>query len=513
MATVLGTRLGTPDTQAGGGAGTRVADIASLATLAVSAGSAYVESVRDVYVYRAASTATADGITVLAAAGGVGRWERLSLGHPSWNAQADWGIHPTTGSDEAVGTAAAPLKTSAELQRRIGVWGTLPPVTNLQVQADLPVLQSFRLFATLSEGDGTVGEARALSITGARSQVITGTLTGYTALSRVGAGSRNTITTGTAINWALYVDKMIRLTSGTGTGYFAWVQAGGVDTATLTPWVLESATDLPAGPPLTPLLQPVGIVAGNTFEVLSVTSLGGDPQIRLQGAGYQASSIRGQVGIVALRWVRNSQHTEVATTTPIALIEGSTSTRIVMHGCDLQVMHAGANFFVQGSLIGAGGITCGTIGTTGLQVIAGGHRMRTAVGLGMLIATGSVSLDGDFCVNYPLIVGVVAATGPAAGGLKLANVSFNVTGDAIQVGKASTAEVAVGSYATAVVYGSATAYGVRCASGGTFYYSTKPTINAALGAGRETIVGGTDTVWASIPFANATNLSCIAASA
>src|SRR5690242_19776786 len=68
-----------------------VANIAALAPLTYGDGTGiYVRTVRDYFVYRAASTATVDGITVAAHASGTGRWERLNIPHPSWAQQAAW---------------------------------------------------------------------------------------------------------------------------------------------------------------------------------------------------------------------------------------------------------------------------------------------------------------------------------------------------------------------------------------------------------------------------------------
>lgn len=101
-----------------------VADIASLAPLTYGDGtSIYVRTVRDYWVYRAASTATVDSITAVAHASGTGRWERLNIPHPSWALQTVWEIDTTTpGNDESAGTSqGTALATFAELRRRLGL--------------------------------------------------------------------------------------------------------------------------------------------------------------------------------------------------------------------------------------------------------------------------------------------------------------------------------------------------------------------------------------------------------
>jgi hypothetical protein len=42
-------------------------------------------------------------------------------------------------------------------------------------------------------------------------------------------------------------------------------------------------------------------------------------------------------------------------------------------------------------------------------------------------------------------------------------------------------------------------------------YVTKPVINGGLGAGRESIVGGTDKQWGAIPYVEATNEAALVA--
>jgi len=50
-----------------------------------------------------------------------------------------------------------------------------------------------------------------------------------------------------------------------------------------------------------------------------------------------------------------------------------------------------------------------------------------------------------------------------------------------------------------------TGHGVKVQSAGIYSYTTKPTINGTLGAGREALVGGTDKLYSAIPYIEATN--------
>lgn len=85
---------------------------------------AVVATVRDVFYLDRTSTLTADGITVVTALGGTGRWIRRQFSDPFWQAVTSWGIDPaqtfgTPGNDEAVGSPSAPLKSMAEWRRRV----------------------------------------------------------------------------------------------------------------------------------------------------------------------------------------------------------------------------------------------------------------------------------------------------------------------------------------------------------------------------------------------------------
>lgn len=56
-----------------------------------------------------------------------------------------------------------------------------------------------------------------------------------------------------------------------------------------------------------------------------------------------------------------------------------------------------------------------------------------------------------------------------------------------------------------------TGFGIIVQSGGTYVYSTKPTVNGTLGAARETKIGGVDTQYASVPAVTAANNAMIVA--
>lgn len=103
----------------------------------------YVASLRDVFELTTSALATT-AVTVRNALGAAGKqWLRLGFGSATWAAQTTWAVNTTTGSDEAAGTALAPLLTVSELARR---WSNqrLPSsvtvtITGSMVATDLPI--------------------------------------------------------------------------------------------------------------------------------------------------------------------------------------------------------------------------------------------------------------------------------------------------------------------------------------------------------------------------------------
>ena len=491
------------------------ANFATLTAVDVSAlpegALAWVESVRDLFALRTSALALVDAVCI-ESSDAARRWERLCIAHSSWNRVIDWGIDPAAGNDEHEGTAASPLKTCDELQRRLGMWGRLPLSCVITVLSDFPNNVSFRLFVTGVESDGT--DLSNLSVKGTPTVLYSGALTTYTALSRAGAGSRNTITTSDGTNWSAYVDKLVRLTSGPGSGYFAFVQTGGVNTATLTPWCLAHTVDT-TSPAIPATLQPAGIAATHTFEVCELTSLGGTPLLCVQGGGSRApASGRSGVTGVTLRWLKNTAHSETAYINPSGLVKTTHAMRCYVMGCDFQVTYEGGPVYSMGSLVGGGIASSGLASGTFIRFQGGGTRARAALASALNIGGGMWMFDGDFCFTFPLFVGAASSqTSAFPAAARLANVYFNLTGDGVRVGKHACVEVATGEYGSGAVYGSATLYGVRVDAGGKLFYAAKPTINNGVGAGRETIVGGTDCLWAAIPYIEAANLAAIAVGA
>jgi hypothetical protein len=99
----------------------------------------WVLSERCEYVYRRGSGLVPDGINVVASVFGDGVWVRMEFStDTSWLQQAAWFVNSVTGSDQNSGaTSGTPIKTWAELRRRVGS-GSFSQATTITLQRALP---------------------------------------------------------------------------------------------------------------------------------------------------------------------------------------------------------------------------------------------------------------------------------------------------------------------------------------------------------------------------------------
>ena len=134
--------------------------------------------------------------------------------------------------------------------------------------------------------------------------------------------------------------------------------------------------------------------------------------------------------------------------------------------------------------------------------IQGGHTIRAggiASGGGVFVRFGDVYVDSDFILqnsSFSVNAGSTVHSGYMC--------SFDSTSaDCITV-------LEFGQWCSSTTYESGnllygslnTGHAVRVKTGGGFAYSTKPTINVGLGAGRECLVGAVDRLWSAIPYAD-----------
>lgn len=86
----------------------------------------WVATLRSWFYLDKTSTLVSDGIEVVTALGGTGRWIRMLIPEPFWLSKLFWSIDPVSGNDENLGYGTSltasdlvPLKTAKELNRRL----------------------------------------------------------------------------------------------------------------------------------------------------------------------------------------------------------------------------------------------------------------------------------------------------------------------------------------------------------------------------------------------------------
>ncbi len=180
----------------------------------------YVATVGDCFRLEMNSSLTADGITIVTAAGGTGRWIRLNVPNQEFFPKTFWAIDPVSGNDENQGWGASlgaadlvPLKTLGELDRRLsGHPGYTAPCV-YHVLNDIPSTDQAKM-RNIKTMNG-VGYPVFLGKLG--TPLFSGTITGWAAaVPASNTGYQMTIT-GIPISWTAsgLVGKMIQNTAGT----------------------------------------------------------------------------------------------------------------------------------------------------------------------------------------------------------------------------------------------------------------------------------------------------------
>lgn len=227
--------------QAISGGSNTVADLAALSALddtKLDDGSLVpVETLHDGFFLDKASTATVDGITIVATKSDVGRWHRSNLTSNRWLSQATWYINATTGDDENDGSNGNQLKTLNEFLRRTGT-GTLPQFTIINVETDLDEPGGY-----VFRGD----YSSFLQIIGTRTVIGTGTLTSVQLWddTQVPGQDGQLVDTGIPTSWTAsgYLDKMLVMTAGASAGGTAWIVKDlGSTTARFSPMYSDAFT-------------------------------------------------------------------------------------------------------------------------------------------------------------------------------------------------------------------------------------------------------------------------------
>ncbi len=251
------------------GISTGSVQLSSLAFPAVGSVVARVKTVRDFFYLDRTSTLTADGITVVTALGGTGRWLRMRIADPFWRTQFSWTIDPGAGNDEGLGDAGHPLKTRSEFYRRIGTNALRDNTITVTILSSLLAGDTERPPGFTSD-TASAGGAAFIKFVGTRRVLFTGTIdspSGVTNRNGSTATPTSIKVSGLSSTWTAgdgvtsFLDPGVVVTDGT---LFARpVQ----DKGTKTAWV---------SPPISLSNLEGTFTAGASITIYDVPSLGHD---------------------------------------------------------------------------------------------------------------------------------------------------------------------------------------------------------------------------------------------
>lgn len=471
-------------TLATGSAGSgRLIDVTADAIASLKNGSAvWVSSVGDVFRWDVASALTADNITIVnptANGANPGRFIRALLGNPASRQQASWFVS-TGGIDEASGlTALAPLRTDAEIQRR---WGPSPQIATAVTvtYVDSPTTQTNFDLQLLTDG--------SFKLLGTAANVLTGAISAVTTQNR--ATQTPWDVTGVGLG-AAHVGSIIEITASAtpaNVGAYAVVLkdlTGGK--VRVSPFGTASVN---IGAPFAAVTPGVG----DTFAVRSMPTLSvGTVTIR-NGTGI-APAAGPPVKQAAVIDLLNLNGGAVGTGT----IEASGVNVFLFRVLSMAMRWTGV-------ARGASNITAAGGGVKTTSCLVADSQTFNAFSMGLLAGlgatAGSTLLLKQDCYFQ-------ATTPSFSAGVRITS-SGTAYFDASAVALTIVPGCVYGQGGAVPDWGTANGtFGIRVQSTGSYVYQTKPTINATLGAGRETVIGGTDKQYGAVPFIEPANSAAI----
>jgi len=446
---------------------------------------AWTESVKDTWRWDATSTLTADNITVenpLANGVNPGRFIRELIPAPEWLQQATWFVD-TAGSDENSGlTALAPVKTDAEIRRR---WGASPA----EISTTVTITYAQSQTATTNFDIDLIGDALVKFVGG-----FTVAQSGIS-ISAVQIQAR---TAGAELGWAITgaglgasdVGKLVEITAGTAGNIGAYARIQKDETGgkvRVSPFGKFNPTNFAAQfTAVTPLVgDTVRVVTPYTLRLglLSVRSRslainGPTPAVIIDSLlvdGSEGGNLADQSTIEALGASVYIGRSIVRAVTVRGHDTEANYVRLVGGGADSVYVRDGRTEFNKCGLTNINGV--------GITVKAGGFATLTS---------------DTYFQNIRLLV-EIGGVATSAGAAFFDRVTASST-IIVSAGSRYTQTGAVPDWGTANA-----GYGITVASLGGYSYATKPTINSGLGAGRETRIGGTDKLYAAVPFIEPAN--------
>jgi hypothetical protein len=471
---------------------------AELATLR-EGDTVYVESFRDYWKWLPLSTLTSDDTTVSAptvVGAGPGRFERLTGNEsPDWKLQQVWFVDSTVANQEGVGSALDPVQSDVEITRRWGSDGAIqlaPQVTITYAQAptvtsnfDLRILDNA---AVTWVGTPTVNKS-GIVLTAVAIQVRTAgaevpwAITGPT-LGAADVGKLAIITaSGTGANVGAYA----RVLKDNGGGSvrvspFGTVVAGSVVFTQITPTIGDTINIV------TPMVLRIGF-----FSLRNDTQLVPAAAPARNVFIFDSITLDGAVGAgVGLEsGVVRSENSNVCYIRSILQNLTLTGTNTISN--NHRLLGGGANSVdikCNQALLRQVGIT-GTIAVfqaslLALQSDCYFQNAQLNVNQGAQVSSQGCAWFDKAVADTALTLGVAAN-----GGFGF----YRQTGAIPDWGTANTG------------------HGLVVRSGSSYVYTTKPTINGTLGAGREALIGGTDKIYGAVPYVEGANLAALTLSA
>jgi hypothetical protein len=466
---------------------------AELATLR-EGNTVYVMSLRNYWKWLPTSTLTSDDITISAptvVGVGAGRFERLTGNEsPDWKLQTTWFIDSTAPNQEASGlTALTPLQSDVELTRRWGADGAIQIGTQVTITyAQAPT--------TVSNFDVRILDNASVTWLGTPTVNKSGiVLTAVTVQVRTPGAEVPWAITGPTLG-AVDVGKLAIITaSGTGANVGAYARVlkdNGGGSVRVSPF--GSATVAGAFTQATPLVgDTISIVTPMTLRI-GFFSLRNDTQLISVAAPtrnvfiFDSITLDGAVGAgvgIDSGIVRseNSQVLYMRSILQNLSLTGINSLsnihRLLGGGCAVQVdIRSNQVIFRQ-------------VGVTGIINTYPTSFLTAQVDC--YFQNAQLNLNQGACVN---------TQGVAFFDKAAADTCFTLGGG----GGTGSGTCFVRQTGATADWGSGNAgHGLKIQSGSQYIYTTKPTINGTLGAGREALIGGTDKVYGAVPYVEGAN--------
>jgi hypothetical protein len=416
-------------------------------------------------------------------AGGLnGAAVRDLQGNPYTWAQTAWDIDSTTADNEGNTT----LKTDVEIQRR---WGPSPfigqptiityvqsPATLTNLNATLLVNGSITLLGTrtIDRASVTITAVTAQNRATQTPLAITGAALGATDVGKLAI----IISSGTPANVGAYAPILKDQGGGS-------VMVGKFGTTTVAVPFTE----------ITPAVNDV-------IDVVSLTQLSiGRVEFTQSGQTLaQGSPTRNLIVFDSIKSDGNSVSGQGSLV--------SNNVKILFQRAITQHLNTSGLGVVAFSFDFAGGLVSNVLNAANFRArktaftTAGGGTGLTVCGVQPF-----VQLDADcYFENAPLQVNQGSSCNTL--GVGLFDRSVANTAMSIAAGATVRQSGAIPDWGT-----NNTGHGISIVSTGNYTYATKPTVNGGLGAGREAIIGGTDKLYAAVPYIEGANNAALVLSA